>query len=503
MLLCICMQQQYAIILFWFVNLVNSQTFSQSRFDYLSPGKQFLPANFSAQLISTLSTNSLRRCAIACHMQSLCRIFDYEVYLLQQCRLFEGDLTTMGSAISSPSANSRVGVLQTTSTLFAAHGLSCPSQCEHSRYLTCKNDSTCECFPHHYWDSSMCLPQSSVVGSPCNQSKSMCRQDIQLFCLRLDQCGPLSIYAGVTIANQNSYISGSSNGVLSQPMSIAVNQSIILIADGTGNQIVQFSYSTSPGNNGSVVFRNWTTGESFSHPNNIYLDVRHGNNLYVSDAGNNRIIMFSNMQSTLPAPKIVAGTGSGGNSLNSPSGVRVDSHGNMIISDFFNNRVLKYAPNSTSGYIIAGTGSAGSDSMSLNNPSAMHLDEYNSWLYVVDTSNHRVQRYFLNGSIPMVGTTVAGNNGAGSGSNQLRSPYGIWVSNKTGAIYIADTMNNRIQRWKVGAASGVTVAGSPTGVVGSNSTMLNSPYRVTADVNETYLYVSDTSNKRIQRFQLI
>ena len=189
MLLYICMQQQYAIILFWFLNSVNSQTFSQSRFDYLSPGKQFSPANLSAQLISTLSTSSLRRCAIACHMQSLCRIFDYEVYLSQQCRLFEGDLTTMGSAISSPSSNSRVGVLQITSTLFAAHGLPCPSQCEHSRYLACKNGSTCECFPHHYWDNSMCLPQSCVVGSPCNQNKSMCRQDIQLFCLRLNQCG--------------------------------------------------------------------------------------------------------------------------------------------------------------------------------------------------------------------------------------------------------------------------------------------------------------------------
>ena len=307
----------------------------------------------------------------------------------------------------------------------------------------------------------------------------------------------------MTIADQNSSISGSSNGALSQPMSIAVNESIILIADGTRNQVVQFSDSISPGNNGSVVFRNWTTGESFNHPYNIYLDIRHGNNFYVSDTGNNRVILFSNMQSTLPVPKIVAGTGSGGNSLNNPSAVRGDSHGNMIILDFLNNRVLKYAPNSTSGYIIAGTGSAGSDPMSLNNPSAMHLDAYNSLLYVVDTSNHRVQRYFLNDSIPMVGTTVAGNNSAGSGSNQLRSPYGIWVSNKTGAIYIADTMNNRIQRCKVGATSGVTVAGSPTGVAGSNSTMLNSPYRVTADANETYLYVSDTSNKRIQRFQLI
>ncbi len=82
-------------------------------------------------------------------------------------------------------------------------------------------------------------------------------------------------------------------------------------------------------------------------------------------------------------------------------------------------------------------------------------------------------------------------------------PFGVWVSNKTEAIYIADGNNNRIQRWSQGATTGVTIAGDPNGTSGTNATMLTTPCRLTANTNETLLYVSDTINFRMQRFQLI
>jgi DNA-binding beta-propeller fold protein YncE len=77
------------------------------------------------------------------------------------------------------------------------------------------------------------------------------------------------------------------------------------------------------------------------------------------------------------------------------------------------------------------------------------------------------------------------------------------VSKKTGAIYVADSGSNRVQRWDVGAMQGVTIAGSVQGVAGVEADKLNYPEGVFLDANETYLYVADFGNNRVQRFTLI
>ncbi|CAF4842013.1 unnamed protein product, partial [Rotaria sp. Silwood1] len=46
-------------------------------------------------------------------------------------------------------------------------------------------------------------------------------------------------------------------------------------------------------------------------------------------------------------------------------------------------------------------------------------------------------------------TTVAGENGLGTGNHQLNTSYAVCVSKKTGDVYIADTYNHRIQRWSL------------------------------------------------------
>src|SRR4051794_10315005 len=84
----------------------------------------------------------------------------------------------------------------------------------------------------------------------------------------------------------------------------------------------------------------------------------------------------------------------------------------------------------------------------------------------VDMLNHCVQKWKLpfNGSaVATSGVTVAGGNGQGSVANQLNKPYSVCVSKKTGAVYVADTYNYRIQLWVVGATQGVAIAGDPNG----------------------------------------
>lgn len=76
------------------------------------------------------------------------------------------------------------------------------------------------------------------------------------------------------------------------------------------------------------------------------------------------------------------------------------------------------------------------------------------------------------------------------------------ISQKTGAIYIADTNNHRIQRWYIGDSQGVTIAGDPTGISGMSNTLLSNPRNVALSPDEKQLFVSDTANNRIQIFEL-
>jgi DNA-binding beta-propeller fold protein YncE len=100
------------------------------------------------------------------------------------------------------------------------------------------------------------------------------------------------------------------------------------------------------------------------------------------------------------------------------------------------------------------------------------------------------------------GVTVAGGNSFGTAPNQLNHPTSIYVSKLDGSVYVCDNYNNRIQKWQKNATNGTTVAGSSNGTAGSTPYLLNNPYGIAIDDQENYIYVSDSSNNRVQRFSL-
>ncbi len=315
---------------------------------------------------------------------------------------------------------------------------------------------------------------------------------------------------GTTIADSNTIIENSAYIGISYPYGIIVDTTLdnsIIVANTATSQVIRFYDNNLTMDNVSLVAQNWGSGNSFSHPFGVFIDPNEKSNLYVSDFFNNYVIKIFNMQVISPLPSVVAGisgtVGSAANQLNSPAGITVDSNGNLYIADSGNHRIIKYAPNSTSGSVIAGLGTPGTDSFSLNTPYGIFLDENNSYIYVSDTYNHRIQRFSLNGGSPNNGTTVAGGNGAGSANTQLFMPVTIYISKKTQAIYIADSYNNRIQRWNQGEQSAVTIAGDPNGNPGNNASMLYVPYGIALNDEETLLYIADTDNLRIQRFQIV
>lgn len=313
-----------------------------------------------------------------------------------------------------------------------------------------------------------------------------------------------------TVADRSTTIEGSSSIGLEYPLGLTVydgnDSECLLVADSSKNEIVQLKYIDSTNKTASVLARNWTGDGSFSVPSYLFLDASHGNNLYITDSSNQRVLLFPSMQFDDPPPTVVAGvTGAGGSTSDKfviPYGVGVDSAQNLYVADNYNHRIMFWAQGASSGIMIAGTGTEGAGSTELNHPVGLFLDEVNSLLYVADKQNHRVQVFNLTDTPPYVGSTVAGGNGLGTGPNQLNQPSDVWVSRKTGAVYIADSSNHRIQRWDPGATVGVTVAGDRDGTSGFDNTKLSSPSGLTINKNETRMYVSDTGNGRIQWFDL-
>jgi DNA-binding beta-propeller fold protein YncE len=181
----------------------------------------------------------------------------------------------------------------------------------------------------------------------------------------------------------------------------------------------------------------------------------------------------------------------------------MDTAGNIYVASYTCHWITRWAPNATAVVRIAGspTGSSGSSSVLLNCPYGVLLDEFNSMIYVADRYNDRVQRFPLDGS--RIRGTVAGGNGAGSAPNQLNFPTEIYRSKNGNFIHICDTYNYRVQRWQTKGTSGVTVAGSSTGLAGQTPYLLRAPYAFAFDPDEKYIFVSDTDNHRVHHFSLI
>ncbi|CAF1416071.1 unnamed protein product [Adineta ricciae] len=383
-----------------------------------------------------------------CNNDISCRIYDINALLLNQCRLFQGDINLHA--------------------------------------------------------------QSPILGSPCQQNMSMCREDINYTCLRFNQCGPLKVLEGTTIVDGNTVIAKSVTVGLSGPTSILVNKTVdnaIIVVDSAYGQVISFHDDVSNISNVTLVAKNWTGGNMFNTPYTAFIHSSQKSVLYVTDYYGHCVYKIDNMQVVSPVPNVVAGVkgsfGNGTNKLYYPYRIAVDSAGNLYITDSRNHRVMRYAANATSGVMIAGTGTSGSDSLSLNRPYGMYLDEDNSYIYVVDALNSRIQRFSLSGGSPNNGTTVAGGNGNGLDNNQLYLPFDICLTKNKRTMYIADTGNNRIVRWNIGEASGVNIAGDVNGNSGSSASMFDQPYSVALNDNETFLYVADKTNSRIIRFELI
>lgn len=192
------------------------------------------------------------------------------------------------------------------------------------------------------------------------------------------------------------------------------------------------------------------------------------------------------------------GFGTAANQFISPQSVYLDTSGNVYVADAGNGRVLKFPPGSTSltnGITVAGGNGFGSGANQLSSPIGIFVDVTGN-IFVADDLNERIQKW-APGAVS--GVTVAGGNGPGTAANQFHNPYDVFVD-RTGNIYVADWLNERVQKFPPGsttATNGVTVAGGNG--AGSAANQLNGPTNVFVD-DSGNVYVTDRTNQRIQKW---
>lgn len=183
-----------------------------------------------------------------------------------------------------------------------------------------------------------------------------------------------------------------------------------------------------------------------------------------------------------------------------PMGISMDSAGGIYVASQSCHAILRWKGSNVT-EMTGMLGASGSSDLLLSYPAGIAVDDQHDSFYVADFSNHRIQKFHINGNGS--GITVAGGNGPGAAPNQLFNPVDVCVSQRNGAIYVADHSNNRVQRWDINATQGMTVAGNPTGSAGVTPMDLHGPFAIVLDPkNEAFLYVSDYHNHRVLRFSL-
>jgi streptogramin lyase len=197
-------------------------------------------------------------------------------------------------------------------------------------------------------------------------------------------------------------------------------------------------------------------------------------------------------------------------SFNYPQAVAIDGQGNVYIADAGNNRIRKV--DALTGIIstVAGNGSNGYSgdggpaiAASFYYPQGVAVDGQDS-IYIVDAGNNRIRRVdALTGII----TTVAGNGAAdysGDGGPAIEAsinPAEVGVDGQ-GNIFIADFGNNRIR--KVDALMGIITTVAGNGIKGysgdgdpATEASLNGPQAVAVD-GQGNVFITDAGNNRVR-----
>jgi len=232
----------------------------------------------------------------------------------------------------------------------------------------------------------------------------------------------------------------------------------------------------------------WGTGGTgdgqFAYPMGLAVDNQ--NNIYVADNGNYRVQKFDSNGNFLFK---LGCMGAGDGQLNRPMRVATDPTGNFVyVSDGYNSRVQKFDLN---GNFLLKWGSVGTADGQFNQSEGIAVDSSGN-VYVSDYNNSRIQKFDSSGNFLLKWGSL------GSGDSQFYSaggiPRGVAVDRNTGNVYVADTRNHRIQKFDSNGNFLLKWGG-----LGTGDGRVNTPEGVAVDTAGN-VYVAERNGCRIQKF---
>lgn len=160
--------------------------------------------------------------------------------------------------------------------------------------------------------------------------------------------------------------------------------------------------------------------------------------LYVSDRDGNRIQVFDK-NGTFLFKWGSKGTGDGQFTI--PYSVDVDSQGNVWVTDRGNHRIQKFDKDGNFLFKFGNPdGHSSSAPGKFDNPRQAAVDKDVKFIYVADSKNNRIQKFYINGTL----VKKWGSNGTDEG--QFNLPVSIIIDSK-GDLILNDRGNNHIQKF--------------------------------------------------------
>jgi sugar lactone lactonase YvrE len=384
---------------------------------------------------------------------------------------------------------------------------------------------------------------SVVLPSPIGISAGVDQFGNGVILVSQDTKNQVSEYspAGSFVRNIGSATAGSGDGQLKAPRDSANDSSgNIYVVDYGNDRISKFTAT-------GVWVKNWGSSGGldgqFRRPYGIDLDVN--NTVYVADSTNHRIQVFDTDGTFLakygvaPPPNTQPGPGQftmlrrvavtpgvanptiygadlwgykvdritqtagftftydhtfGGipptdGMFNEPSGVYVDAS-HLYVADSVNQRMQIFDP-STYAYVSKwGERGWGGDLLGFNWPRDLTLSTATNTVWVADTKNGRLVEFSPTGVA--TGRTCGA---IGSATGQFNRPYAVVASGSS--VIVADSSNNRIQRWDM---SGAWTTCPTTALMWSTTIANGNPQDVTVDGSS--VIATDTRNNRLIRLDL-
>lgn len=274
-----------------------------------------------------------------------------------------------------------------------------------------------------------------------------------------------------------------------------------------------------------------TTAAKFNSPIGLHIDG--SGRLWVADYQNHRVLMFEGAADldsgatadlVLGQPDFTTATeGTSVTAMRAPVGVFVDAGDNLWVADFGNHRVLKFADvsslaNGAAATTVLGqpdftTHTSGTSGVKMAGPSGVAVDAAGR-LWVADQTNRRILRFddaatLGNGAAAdgVLGQPDFTSKNIGISAQEFDRPTGP-VFDAEGTLYLADFFNNRVLYFKTpdakaNGAAADGIIGQPdfvSNTAGTTNRRLRTPYSGLAFDAADALWLSDSDNNRVLRF---